>query len=210
MRRRQPDLFRAGSCLASRIGDPTDRRGANVSAAGHGGYGGAQGRRAPHLRPWQTWKERYGRPLLSLLAGVLREKKMPFRVFLVLMALFLLASCGQNQPPQKGEQGQTGPPGPRGPAGPIGPAGPRGPAGPAGPIGPAGPPGPAGVNGTPIRIVSAPCVSRACNVSCTANERVLNAYAISPGGSIVHINQRTVRFRPRRRGTELVIACISK
>ena len=41
--------------------------------------------------------------------------------FLVILAAFLLAACGQSEPPAKGE---TGPPGPIGPPGPAGPPGP--------------------------------------------------------------------------------------
>ena len=43
---------------------------------------------------------------------------------LVILAAFLLAACGQSEPPAKGE---AGPPGPAGPPGAAGPAGPPGP-----------------------------------------------------------------------------------
>src|SRR5262245_41639786 len=54
---------------------------------------------------------------------------------LLILAAFLLAACGQSEPPAKGE---AGPPGPAGPAGPAGPSGPSGPPGPTGPPGPGG------------------------------------------------------------------------
>jgi hypothetical protein len=42
------------------------------------------------------------------------------------------------------------------------------------------------------------------------NERILNAYALDPGGAISFIDERNVSFRPRDKGraTVLVLACI--
>ena len=37
---------------------------------------------------------------------------------LMILAAFLLAACGQSEPPAKGEAGPPGPAGPSGPAGP--------------------------------------------------------------------------------------------
>ena len=114
---------------------------------------------------------------------------------LVILAAFLLAACGQSEPPAKGE---TGPPGPAGPSGSTGPPG------------PAGPPGPGGANGRAIRVIAAPCNQTACGASCEENEQILNAYALNPGGAIGFIDQRNVTFRPKERPTVLVLACIAK
>ena len=108
---------------------------------------------------------------------------------LVILATFLLTACGQSEPPSKGQAGPPGPPGPRGPPG------------------FAGPPGP-GASGPAIRIIKAPCEQTACGASCTANEQILNAYALNPGGAISFIDERNVSFRPREGRATLVLACI--
>jgi len=108
--------------------------------------------------------------------------------FLVILAAFLLAACGQSEPPAKGE---TGPPGP------------------IGPPGPAGPPGPS-ASGPAIRIITQPCDQAACGASCGENEQILNAYALNPGGAIGFIDERNVTFRPKERPAVLALACISK
>src|SRR5215471_10051629 len=109
---------------------------------------------------------------------------------LVILAAFLLAACGQSEPPSKGQGGPPGPPGPRGPPG------------------FAGPPGP-GASGSAIRVVKAPCDQTACAASCRENEEILNAYALNPGGAISFIDERNVSFRPKEKGrATLVLACI--
>ena len=65
---------------------------------------------------------------------------------LVILAAFLLAACGQSEPPAKGEAGPPGPAGPPGAAGPVGPPG---------AAGPAGPPGPS-ASGQAIRVITVP------------------------------------------------------
>jgi hypothetical protein len=119
---------------------------------------------------------------------------------MVILAAFLLAACGQSEPPAKGEAG---------PPDPAGPPGPAGQPGPAGPPGATGPPGPA-ANGRAIRVITAPCNQTACGASCEQNEQILNAYALNPGGAIGFIDERNVTFRPRERPTVLVLACIAK
>ena len=111
---------------------------------------------------------------------------------LVILAAFLLAACGQSEPPAKGE------------AGPPGPAGPAGPPGPAGRAGPVGPPG-----GVVIRVVKTPCDQTACAASCIESEQILNAYALNAGGAISFIDERNVTFRPKERPAVLVLACIA-
>ena len=108
--------------------------------------------------------------------------------FLVILTAFLLAACGQSEPPAKGE---TGPPGP------------------IGPPGPAGPPGPS-ASGPAIKIITQPCDQAACGASCGENEQILNAYALNPGGAIGFIDERNVTFRPKERPAVLALACISK
>ncbi len=101
----------------------------------------------------------------------------------MILAAFLLAACGQSEPPAKGEA--------------------------AGPPGPAGPPG-SNANGPVIRVITAPCNQSACGASCNENEQILNAYALNPGGAIGFIDERNVTFRPRQPPTVLVLACIGK
>jgi hypothetical protein len=113
------------------------------------------------------------------------------RLPLLVFSAFLLAACGQSEPPTKGE------------------AGPPGPTGPPGPAGSAGPPGPSGT-GRAIRVITVPCDQPACAASCEENEQILNAYALNPGGAIGFIDERNVTFRPKERPTVLVLACIGK
>jgi Collagen triple helix repeat (20 copies) len=149
----------------------------------------------------------------------------PYAFFIVLA--LLLSACGENSTQSKGEQQQpathaeTAPPGPPGPAGPAGPRGstglpgPPGPNGPAGPIGPPGPNGPAGPigppgpSGTVIRFVDSECRA-ACTVKCDANERILNTYAIAPGGTFVLDEYNQATFRPARQGIpiKVSVACV--
>ena len=106
---------------------------------------------------------------------------------LLILAAFILAACGQSEPPAKGE------------------------AGPPGPAGPAGPPGASsGTNGPTINVIARACEQTACAASCAENEQILNAYALNPGGVISFIDQRNVTFRPKERPTVLVLACIGK
>ena len=100
---------------------------------------------------------------------------------LVILAAFLMAACGQSEPPAKGEAGPPGPPGPPGPLG-----------------------------GAAIKVITAPCHQVTCGASCMENEQVLNAYAVDPGGVISFLDERNVTFRPKEwgRGTALVLACI--
>ena len=55
----------------------------------------------------------------------------------------------------------------------------RGPPGPTGPPGPAGPPG-----GTVNRFVDGEC-RQTCTLACEANERILNTFAMGPGGTFI-------------------------
>jgi hypothetical protein len=107
-------------------------------------------------------------------------------VVAVLLAPLALAACEEKVPAQ-GEKGDAGPPGPAGPAGPAGPG------------------------GTVIRFVDGEC-RQACTVACEANERILNTYAINPGGTFVFEEENRATFRPQRQGVavKVVVACAPK
>lgn len=114
---------------------------------------------------------------------------------LIVVTSFLLAACGQSEPPAKGEAGPSGPPGP------------------PGPVGPAGPPGPAGLPSSEqqnIRVLTQPCNQTTCGASCEESEQILNAYALNPGGSIGYIDERNVTFQPKGRPAVLVLICMRK
>src|SRR5262245_42019647 len=82
----------------------------------------------------------------------------------------------------------------------------QGPPGLAGPPGPAGPPG-----GTVIRFVDGEC-RQTCAVACEANERILNAFAIGPGGTFIFEEGNRATFLPQRQGAsaKVVLACAQK
>src|SRR5437763_11435977 len=109
-------------------------------------------------------------------------------VTVLLLAPLVLSACEEKV--SQGEKGDAGPPGP------------------AGPVGPPGPPGP---SGTVIRFVEGEC-RQACTVACEANERILNSYAINPGGTFVFEEENRATFRPQRRGVtaKVMLACDSK
>ena len=112
------------------------------------------------------------------------------RRYVVLLVL-ALCSCGENQVVQKGDPGPPGPPGPTGPA---------------------GPPGPAGLAGNSgIRFVDGEC-RQACALSCEDDERILSAYAITPGGTITFEAEQKATFRPQRQGisVKVILACAQK
>jgi hypothetical protein len=52
------------------------------------------------------------------------------------------------------------------------------------------------------------CASVACTLSCNANERIANAFALSPGGTFVYEDDRTVTFRPLQLpSSKIVLVC---
>ena len=95
-----------------------------------------------------------------------------------------------------------------------GPAGPQGPQGPPGAQGPVGPPGPAGTPasaGPSIRFAEFGCAAAACSFACDTGERLLNAYALAPGGSFTFEDDRRITFRPvRRPSNKIVLACAAQ
>ena len=101
------------------------------------------------------------------------------------IALLALCACGQEAP--KAQKGEQGPPGP---------------------MGPAGPPGPAG---TTIRSIVGDC-GGTCIVACGDGERILSAFAVSPGGTFVYESEARSTFRPEQPGVpvKVILACIPK
>jgi hypothetical protein len=117
------------------------------------------------------------------------------RIFLIVSAL-LLSACGENPATPQAVQGEQGPAGPEGQAGPPGPPGPA---------------GPAGASGLAVRFTESECRA-ACTVACGGNERILNTYAINPGGAFTFEEDNRATFRPQRPGVSIrvVVACIPK
>ncbi|MDC7785990.1 hypothetical protein PQJ75_14350 [Rhodoplanes sp. TEM] len=109
-----------------------------------------------------------------------------------LALLLLVGGCGFfDMQPQKGDKGDPGPPGP------------------AGPAGPAGPPGPAG-RGIGWRFAEFTCQTAACSAACEPNERLINAFAVNPAGTVTFDDERTVIYTPPKRGPsgKLVLVCV--
>ena len=75
-----------------------------------------------------------------------------------------------------------------------------------GPPGPAGPPG-----GRVIRFVDGEC-RQTCTLACEANERILNMFAIGPGGTFIFEEENLATFLPQRRGAsaKAVLVCAQK
>jgi len=96
--------------------------------------------------------------------------------------------------------------------GPQGPPGPRGEQGVAGPQGPVGPPGADGAPspaGPTIRFAEFGCAVAECSFRCNSSERLLNAYALRPGGNFTFEDDRRITFRPARRpSNKIVLACV--
>jgi hypothetical protein len=109
---------------------------------------------------------------------------------LIILSMLALAACGEDQFGLKGEKGERGPPGPSGPAGPA---------------------GSTGADGTAIRLVDGECLSP-CTVACEDDERILNTYAINPGGTFSYESDSRATFRPQRQGvpSKVVLACIPR
>ena len=121
--------------------------------------------------------------------GVLRHRA----VSLLSVCFLILAACGQNAGSEKGAQG---PPGQQGPAGPQGPPGPQGPA------------GPPGDSRSVIHFQQVGCSTSLCTVGCKEGERILNAIAFTPGGTIEFSDEHHLTFRPRRVPAVVALACI--
>ena len=118
---------------------------------------------------------------------------MQVRWFVAAMLLSVFVSgCGEKEV-ARGEKGDQGPPGSPGPPGPPGAA------------------GPVGLSGTIIRFVEGEC-RQACTIACEDNERILNTFAINPGGTFVFDADNKATFRPQRQGVsaKVVLACVPR
>jgi hypothetical protein len=83
--------------------------------------------------------------------------------------------------------------------------------GPVGPQGPPGPPGPAGSTTTGIRFAEFGCASAACTLSCRNEERLLNAYALNPGGTFVFEDDRQVTIKPVHPPSgKIILVCVAQ
>lgn len=114
------------------------------------------------------------------------------KLILSLFALSLVVSgCGQEPLIPKGEKGDPGP------------------AGPPGPPGPAGPPGTPGRASGGLRFAEFTCQQAQCSAACEANERIVNAFAINPAGTISYESERLIYYTLPKRGPsgKLVIVC---
>src|SRR5215472_12794063 len=60
-----------------------------------------------------------------------------------------------------------------------------------------------------LRFAEFGCASAVCTLSCNVNERVANAFALSPGGTFVYEDDRTVAVRPLQLpSSKIVLVCI--
>jgi hypothetical protein len=60
-----------------------------------------------------------------------------------------------------------------------------------------------------LRFAEFGCASAVCTLSCNANERIANAFALSPGGAFVYEDDRTVAVRPLQLPSgKIVLVCI--
>ena len=66
-------------------------------------------------------------------------------------------------------------------------------------------------SGTAIRFIDLECRGP-CVISCEASERILNVYAMNPGGAFVFEDENRATFRPQRAGasTKVNVACIPR
>ncbi len=114
-------------------------------------------------------------------------------IAVALIAALALAGCSDAFKAIKGEKGDAGEKGEAGPPGPPGPA------------------GPAGAGGTVIRFVEGEC-RQPCKVACEDNERILNTYAINPGGTFTFEADNQATFRPQRPNVaaSVILACVRK
>jgi Collagen triple helix repeat (20 copies) len=102
-------------------------------------------------------------------------------------------------------------PGPQGPPGPPGPRGEQGIAGPEGPMGPPGADGASALAGPTLRFAEFGCAVAECSFRCNQGERLLNAYALPPGGTFTFEDDRRITFRPARRpSNKIVLACAAQ
>jgi hypothetical protein len=62
-----------------------------------------------------------------------------------------------------------------------------------------------------LRFAEFGCGSAICTVSCTTNERIANAFALSPGATLVYLDDRTVSVRPPQLpSSKIVLVCVAQ
>jgi len=51
-----------------------------------------------------------------------------------------------------------------------------------------------------------------CTAACNAEERIVNAYALAPGGTFVYEDDNRASYRPQRRNVDIrvMVACIPR
>jgi hypothetical protein len=60
-----------------------------------------------------------------------------------------------------------------------------------------------------LRFAEFGCASAVCTVSCDTNERIANAFVLSPGGTFVYQDERTVSVRPLQLpSSKIVLVCV--
>jgi hypothetical protein len=135
----------------------------------------------------------------SLLLQLSHRKRWPKRVFWTVVILAAIAvsvwSATQTVTIQNWMEPKT--------------IGSQGPMGPQGPPGPPGPSGPAGLTVSGIRFAEFGCASAACTLSCRNEERILSAYALNPGGTLVFEDDRQVTVKPvRQPSSKIILVCV--
>jgi hypothetical protein len=62
-----------------------------------------------------------------------------------------------------------------------------------------------------IRFVEGEC-RQPCKVACEENERILNTFAINPGGTFTFEADNQATFRPQRQGAaaKVILACVAR
>jgi hypothetical protein len=126
------------------------------------------------------------------------RRKWPMRLVWILLFLAALAVSGWalTHTVMKGDRGEPGA---------------AGPPGPQGPPGPPGLPGSVGGSGPAVRFAEFGCAAAACAMNCNDGERIMNAYALNPGGTFVFEDDRRVTFRPARRpSNKVVLVCVAQ
>ena len=111
----------------------------------------------------------------------------PGSIAVALVAALALTGCSdiKGEKGDAGEKGEAGPPGPPGPA------------------------GPAGTGGTVVRFVEGEC-RQLCKVACEDNERILNTFAINPGGTFTFEAHNQATFRPQGAAAKVILACVPR
>ena len=64
---------------------------------------------------------------------------------------------------------------------------------------------------TALRYAEFGCAAPACTLSCDVNERLANAFVLSPGGTISYESERSVTVKPARvPSSKIILVCAGK